>query len=58
MIIFGKSCDLKTKSPKTQACYIFLRWNKCQRIQCIQMEKLVYGFVVICITVKVMVFAS
>ena len=45
MAIFGKSHDLKTKTPKTQAACIFLRWNKCQREECIQRQKLTYGFV-------------
>ena len=40
MTIFGKSRDLKTKTAKTQAASNFLRWNKCQRIECIQMQKL------------------
>ena len=30
--MFGKSRDLKTKTPKTEAACIFLRWNKCQRV--------------------------
>ena len=29
MTIFGKSRDLKKKTPKTQAACIFFRWNKC-----------------------------
>ena len=29
MTIFGKSRDLKTKTPKTQAACVFLQWNKC-----------------------------
>ena len=52
MAVFGRSRDLKTKPPKTQAACNFLRWNKCQRVECIQMQKLTYGFVVICITLK------
>ena len=54
MTIFGKSRDLKTKTPKTQAACIFLQWNKCLKVECIQMQKLTYGFAVICITKKVM----
>ena len=38
MTIFGKSRDLKTKTPKTQVASIFFPWNKCQRIECIQMQ--------------------
>ena len=30
MTIFGKSCDLKIKIPKTQAAYIFFQRNKIQ----------------------------
>ena len=54
MTIFGKSRDLKTKTPKTQAACVFLQWNKCLKAECIQMQKLTYGFAVICITKKVM----
>ena len=54
MTIFGKSRDLKTKTPKTQAACVFLQWNKCLKVECIQMQKLTYGFAVICITKKVM----
>ena len=43
--IFGKSRDLKTKTPKTQAACIFLRWNKSQKVVCTQMQKLRYGYV-------------
>ena len=28
MTIFGKSRDLKTKTPKIQAACVFLQWNK------------------------------
>ena len=28
MTIFGKSRDLKTKTPKTQAACVFLQWKK------------------------------
>ena len=45
MTIFGKSRDLKTKTPKTQSACIFLRGNKSQRVECIQMQKLTNGFV-------------
>ena len=54
MTIFGKSRDLKTKTPKTQAACVFLQRNKCLKVECIQMQKLTYGFAVICITKKVM----
>ena len=54
MTIFGKSRDLKTKTPKTQAACVFLQWNKCLKVECIQMQKLTYGFAMICITRKVM----
>ena len=54
MTIFGKSRDLKTKNPKTEAPCIFLRWNKCQGLECIQMQKLTYGFVEIYVIEKVM----
>ena len=45
MTTFGKSRDLKTKTPKTQAACIFLRWENSQRVECIQMQKLTYGFI-------------
>ena len=45
MTIFGKSRDLKKKIPKTQAACIILRWNKCQKVQCIQMQERTYRFV-------------
>ena len=48
MTIFGKSRDLKTKTPKTQAAYIFLQWDKNQRVECIQVQKLTQGFGEIC----------
>ena len=54
LAIFGKSCDLKTKTPKTQAVSIFPWWNKCERIECIQMQKLTYGFVEIHVIEKAM----
>ena len=54
MTIFGKSRDLKTKTPNTQAACFFLQWNKCLKVECIQMLKLTYEFAVICITKKVM----
>ena len=54
MTIFSKSPDLKTKSPKTQAACIFLRWNKSQKVECIQMQKLTYGYVEMYFTEKVM----
>ena len=54
MTIFGKSRDPKTKTSKTQAACVFLQWNKCLKVDCIQMQKLMYGFAVICITKKVM----
>ena len=54
MTIFGKSCDLKTKTPKTQAACIFLRWNKFQKVECIQMQKLTYGYVEMYFIEKVM----
>ena len=54
MTIFGKSRDLKTKTPKTQAACIFLRWNKCQKVEFIKMQKLTYGFVEIYVIEKVM----
>ena len=53
MTIFGKSRHLKTKTPKTQAACVFLQWNKCLKVECIQMQKLTYGFAVNCITKKV-----
>ena len=53
MTTFGKSRDLKTKTPKTQAACVFLQWNKCLKVECIQIQKLTYGFAVICITKKV-----
>ena len=53
MTIFGKTRDLKTKTPKTQAGCVFLQCSKCLKVECIQMQKLTYGFAVICIT-KVM----
>ena len=43
MTIFGKSRDLKAKTPKTEAVGIFLRSNKYQREECIQMPKLKYA---------------
>ena len=52
MTIFGKSRDLKTKTPKTQSACVFLQWNKCLKVEYIQMQKLTYGFAVICITKK------
>ena len=54
MTIFGKSRDLKTKTPKTQAACIFLRWNKSQKVECIQAQKLTYGYVEMYFTEKVM----
>ena len=45
MTIFGKSRDLKTKTPKTQTACIFLRWNKFQKVECIQMDKLTHGYI-------------
>ena len=54
MTIFGKSRDLKTKTPKTQAACIFLRWNKSQKVECIQMQKLTYGYVEMYFIEKVM----
>ena len=39
MTIFGKSRDLKTKFPKTQAACFFLQWNKCLKVECFQMQK-------------------
>ena len=45
MTIFGKSHDLEIKTPKTQAAFIFLRWKKSQKVECIQMQKLTYGYV-------------
>ena len=54
MTIFGKSRDLKTKTPKTQAACIFLRWNKSQKVECIQMQKLTYGYVEMYFIGKVM----
>ena len=54
MTIVGKSRDLKTKTSKTQVACVFLQWNKCLKVECIQMQKLTYGFAVICITEKVM----
>ena len=50
--IFDKSCDLKTKTPKTKAVYISLCWNKSQRVECIQVQNLAHGFVEICIIEK------
>ena len=54
MTIFGKSRDLKTKTPKTQAACIFLRGNKCQKVEFIHMQKLTYGFVEIYVIEKLM----
>ena len=54
MTIFGKSRDLKTKTPKTQAAYIFLQWNERQGVEYIQIHKLTYGFVEIYVIEKVM----
>ena len=54
MTLFGESRDLKTKTPKTQAACIFLRWNKCQKVEFIQMQKLTYRFVEIYVIEKVM----
>ena len=54
MPIFGKSRDLETKTPKTQAASVFLRWNKCQKVQFIQMQKLTHGFVEIYVIEKFM----
>ena len=54
MTIFGKSRDLKTKTPKTQAACVFLQWNNYLKVECIQMQKRTYGFAVICNTKKVM----
>ena len=54
MTIFGKSRDLKTKTPKTRAACVFRQWNKCLKVECIQMQKLKYGFAVICITKEIM----
>ena len=54
MTIFGKSRDLKTKTPKTQVACIFLGWNKSQKVECIQMQKLTYGFVEMYFIEKVM----
>ena len=54
MTIFGKSRDLKTKTPKTQAACIFLGWNKSQKVECIQMQKLTYGYVEMYFIEKVM----
>ena len=42
----------KRKTPKTKAACIFLWWNKCQRVKCIQMQKLTYGFVEIYVIEK------
>ena len=39
MTRFGKSCDLKTKTLKTQAAYIFLKLHKGKRVTCIKMQK-------------------
>ena len=49
MTIFGKSRNLKTKTPKNKAAFIFLQWDKSQRVECIQEQKLTYGFVEISI---------
>ena len=38
--IFGRSRDLKRKTSKTQAACVFLQWNKCLNVECIQMQKL------------------
>ena len=47
MTIFGTSRDLKTKTPKTQTAWVFLQWNKCLKVECIQMQKLTYRFALI-----------
>lgn len=54
MTIFGKSRDLKTTTTKTQAAYTFSQRNKSERVECIQMHKLTYGFVEIYAIEKVM----
>ena len=54
MTILGKARDMKTKTPKTLAASFFLRRNKCERVECIQVQNLTYGFDVICVALKVM----
>ena len=37
--IWEVTWHLKTKTPKTQAACVFLQWNKCLKVECIQMPK-------------------
>ena len=43
MTIFGKSRDLKTKTPSGSLHLFFFRWNKSQKGECIPMQKLTHG---------------